>query len=365
MWRRHGAPTSPPPTVEGDRVTIAAGARSSGAAQRGGAPAHRGRAALQRPPGLGRRRDRPDVPPVAGRVLEVKAGVGEHITPGQILAVISAPDYGQAQADARDADGAVELAQRTLARARDLYEHGAGPKKDVDAAEEDMARARAEQQRTQAKLRLYGGADATVDELLRLRSPIGGTVAERSVAVGQEVRPDQMMASDAPAGKPLFVITDPTRLWAWLDVSEVDLATLQPGETFSLEHGRLSGSPLRRPRRPGRRVARSGDTDREGARLGRQSRRRPQGGDVRHRGGDRHRRTARGRRGPLQGPLPRRRHALGVRRGGAGPLPPPGGPGRAGARGLDRRDRRGHRRPACRDRGSLLLQQVLDSAAKH
>src|SRR4029453_16025778 len=85
-------------------------------------------------------------------------------------------------------------------------------------------------------------------------------------------------------------------------------------------------------------------------------RRRPQGGDVRHRGGDRRRRTARGRRGTLQGPLPRRRHPLGVRRGGAGSLPPPSGPGRAGARGLDRRDRRGHRRSACRDRGQLAAQ---------
>jgi membrane fusion protein, heavy metal efflux system len=230
-----GSDEPPAPTVEGDRVTIAAGAPQLEALR---SEAARPRtAAVRRYSGRLAWDDDVTVrmyPPVAGRVLEVKAGVGEHITPGQILAVISAPDYGQAQADARDAEGAVELAQRTLARARDLYEHGAGPKKDVDAAEEDMARARAEQQRTQARLRLYGGADATVDELLRLRSPIGGTVAERSVAVGQEVRPDQMMASDAPAGKPLFVITDPTRLWVWLDVSEVDLATLKPGETFTL-----------------------------------------------------------------------------------------------------------------------------------
>ena len=79
--------------------------------------------------------------------------------------------------------------------------------------------------------------------MLRLRSPVGGTVAERSVAVGQEVRPDQMMASDAQVGKPLFVITDPARLWAWVDVSEVDLAALAPGEAFGL---RTSAYPDRR-----------------------------------------------------------------------------------------------------------------------
>jgi len=229
-----GTDEGPAPTVEGDRVTIAAGAPQLEALR---SEAARPRtAAVRRYSGRLAWDDDVTVrvyPPVAGRVLEVKAGVGEQVAPGQILAVVSAPDYGQAQADARDAESAVELAQRTLARARDLFEHGAGPKKDVDAAEEDMARARAEVQRTQAKLRLYGGADATVDELLRLRSPIGGTVAERSVAVGQEVRPD-LMASDTAVGKPLFVITDPTRLWVWLDVSEVDLARLAPGETFAL-----------------------------------------------------------------------------------------------------------------------------------
>jgi cobalt-zinc-cadmium efflux system membrane fusion protein len=237
-----GPDETPAPTVEGDRVTIAPGApqlealRSEAARPRS--------AAVRRYSGRLAWDDDVTVrvyAPVGGRVLEVKAAVGDHIASGQILAVISSPDYGQAQADARAADGALELAQRTLVRVRDLYEHGAGPKKDVDAAEEDLARARAEQQRTQARLRLYGGVDATVDELLRLRSPIGGTVAERSLAVGQEVRPDQMLASETQVGRPLFVITDPTRLWVWLDVSEVDLATLKLGEVFGLSTAAYPG----------------------------------------------------------------------------------------------------------------------------
>jgi membrane fusion protein, heavy metal efflux system len=239
-----GPGETPAPTVEGDRVTIPPGAPQLEALR---SEAARPRtAAVRRYSGRLAWDDDVTVriyPPVAGRVLEVQGNVGERVTPGQVLAVIGAPDWGQAQADARNADAALELAKRSLARARDLYEHGAGPKKDVDTAEDDMARAQAEQQRTHAKLRLYGNADVSVDELLRLRSPVGGTVAERSIAVGQEVRPDQMMAGDAPAGKPLFVITDPTRLWMWLDVSEVDLATLKPGEAL---HLRTAAYPDRR-----------------------------------------------------------------------------------------------------------------------
>jgi membrane fusion protein, heavy metal efflux system len=230
-----GPDETPAPAVEGDRVSIPPGAPQL--------EALRSETARARSPAVRRYSGRlawdDDVtvrvyPPVAGRVLEVKAAVGDRVVPGQILAVISSPDFGQAQAEARAADGALDLAQRTLARVRDLYEHGAGPKKDVDAAEADLERARAEQQRTRARLKLYGGIDSSVDELLRLRSAVGGTVAERSLAVGQEIRPDQMLASEAQVVQPLFVVTDPSRLWVWLDVSEVDLATLKPGQVLGL-----------------------------------------------------------------------------------------------------------------------------------
>ena len=172
--------------------------------------------------------------PVAGRVRDVKVNVGERVTGGQTLATISSPDFGQAQADARAADGQLKLAERTLARQRDLFAHGAAARKDVDAAEADYARALAEQQRTQAHLRLFGARDSTVDQLLPLRSPVAGMIAERAVSPGQEVRPDQILASEAQVLRPLFVVTDPTQLWVWLDVAEVDLAQLQPGESISL-----------------------------------------------------------------------------------------------------------------------------------
>jgi membrane fusion protein, heavy metal efflux system len=181
--------------------------------------------------------------PVAGRVHDVPVNVGEHVTGGQPLAVISSPDFGQAQADARAADGQMQLAERTLARARDLYEHGAGARKDVEAAEADYARARAEQQRTQAHLRLFGAHGSSVDQMLSLRSPIAGMVAERAVSPGQEVRPDQILASEAQLLRPLFVVTDPAHLWLWLDVAEVDLADLRPGQTISL---RVRAYPGRR-----------------------------------------------------------------------------------------------------------------------
>jgi len=170
--------------------------------------------------------------PVAGRVKRLLASLGQVLRPGDGLAVIDSPDMGQAQADARKADGDLELARRTLTRLRDLHEHGAAAQKDVESAQADLVRASSEAERAHARLLLYGSRAPGIDGSFTLKTPIGGTLVERNVSPGQEVRPDQMLASDASVMLPLFVITSPAALWLWVDVPEVDLASLRAGQTL-------------------------------------------------------------------------------------------------------------------------------------
>ena len=173
--------------------------------------------------------------PVAGRVRQVSVGIGDHVVAEETLAVINSPDLGQAQADARAAEGALRLARKTLDRERGLLADDAAARKDVEAAEADYTHALSDSERARARLKLYGvDGGKTVDQLLPLESPIHGIVVERSVSVGQEVRPDQMLANEPQVLQPLFVISDPMHLWVWLDVPEVDLSELQPGALLTL-----------------------------------------------------------------------------------------------------------------------------------
>ncbi len=172
--------------------------------------------------------------PFAGRVLRVVADAGRTVRAGDTLAVIASPDFGQAQADARRAATDLSLADRTLARTRDLFAHGVVAEKDVQAAEADDARARAEAQRSAARLALYGGDSAAVDQSLVLRAPLGGVVVERNITPGQEVRPDQMLANAPQLFAPLFVVTDPSRLWVQLDLPESELADVRNGAALAL-----------------------------------------------------------------------------------------------------------------------------------
>src|ERR1019366_470495 len=169
--------------------------------------------------------------PLAGRLLALKAPVGVRVAAGDLLAEISSPDFGQAQSDAARAATDLAAAERTKERVARLVERGAAPRKDLDAADADLLRARAEERRTSARLARWGG-DATrdaarePDQLFRLTSPIAGVVVERNANPGQEARPD------APVQ--LFVVSEPRTLWVFLDVTERDLASVKAGDRLAL-----------------------------------------------------------------------------------------------------------------------------------
>jgi cobalt-zinc-cadmium efflux system membrane fusion protein len=185
--------------------------------------------------------------PFAGIVRKLFVDVNQPVTNGMPLAEIQSPDFGQAQSDARKATSDLRRAELNLTRLRDLFEHGAAPRKDLESAEADYASSQSEKERAETRLAIYGAQASSAQGFL-LPSPLSGILVERNVTPGQEVRPDQMLANVPQFTAPLFVVTDPTRLWVWLDVTEMHLPLVHkgmeltlsskafPGQTF---HGRL------------------------------------------------------------------------------------------------------------------------------
>jgi cobalt-zinc-cadmium efflux system membrane fusion protein len=179
--------------------------------------------------------------PVAGQVTAVRADVGQVVAKGAPLAEISSPDYGQALADARSARANLAAADKALSRSRDLLAHGAAAQKDVEAAEAAYGVAQAERDRAVARLTLYHGSESSTDQVYVLRSPCAGSVVERNINPGQEVRSDQMLANATSLFAPLFVVSDTTRLWLQVDASETDLASLQPGQAIRVASNAFPG----------------------------------------------------------------------------------------------------------------------------
>jgi len=228
---RPDASQTPEPSVEGARVSFAA--QSPQLASVATEPARAAKASALELNGRLAWNDDATVrvySAFGGRVTRIAAQIGQHVRRGDVLAELASADYGQAEADAHRAASELRLAERTLARARDLFDHGATSRRELETAEADLERARAERERAAARISAYGGRDGAVDGTYELRAPIDGEVVERNLTPGQEVRPDQILAGTPALSAPLFTITDPTRLWVVLDVSEHDAPELSPGQ---------------------------------------------------------------------------------------------------------------------------------------
>ena len=183
--------------------------------------------------------------PVAGRVTKIFVELNQALAAGDALAEIDSPDFGQALAEARTAAGNFAAADKAFDRAKELLAHGAAAQKDVEVAEAASIAARSEKDRAAARLKNYGGDLDSTNALYSLRSPLAGVLVEKNLTVGQEVRSDLMLANAPQFFTPLFVVTDPTKLWFQLDVPESDLRQItrglpltirsqsRPGEEFS------------------------------------------------------------------------------------------------------------------------------------
>jgi cobalt-zinc-cadmium efflux system membrane fusion protein len=164
--------------------------------------------------------------PIGGRLEDIVVQPGSLVVANQPLAYLSSPELGSAQTESARAQAELAQAERNLARTRDLLAVSGVAGKDLEQAQLDLERSRAEAERTSLRLKSLG-ANSAVDQHYTLRSPIDGVVVERNTNPGMEWRPDQ-------PGAPLFVVSDPTYLWCWIDAPERALNMLHPGMKVTL-----------------------------------------------------------------------------------------------------------------------------------
>ncbi|MCK9397086.1 MAG: efflux RND transporter periplasmic adaptor subunit [Methylobacter sp.] len=159
--------------------------------------------------------------PIAGRVTQVIAALGIRVEKGQALAELDSPDLGQAQSDYAGAQADLNLAKHAYERVQELYAHGIAPLKDQEQAHDNLTRARSEAERAKLRLENLGVRNGRTDNRFILHAPIAGTVTERNINPGLEVR------SDLPA--PLFVLSDLSQLWVQMDIFEKDISLIHVG----------------------------------------------------------------------------------------------------------------------------------------
>ena len=167
------------------------------------------------------------LPPVAGRLIELKIQLGERVERGQELAVIDSSDLAQAYADEDKARSAVKMTKQALDRAVALEKYSAGSVKDRQQAENDHAQAQAELERTQSRLRAIGVLADLKEEgrKLSLKAPVSGSVIDLQVARGAHL-------NDTTAA--IMTIANLDEIWVTANVPEKDTALVAQGQAVDV-----------------------------------------------------------------------------------------------------------------------------------
>jgi cobalt-zinc-cadmium efflux system membrane fusion protein len=165
--------------------------------------------------------------PVTGRVTRIDARLGERVKKGQALCVIESPDVGAASSDLEKAHADLVAAEHEWKRQKELAAVHASTQRELEAAEDNHRKAKAEMQRAQQRARLLqaGGVDAVTQGYV-LRAPIDGEVLARGVNPGMEVA--GQYAGGAPASE-LFTIGETDPVWVIADAYEMQMGAIKPG----------------------------------------------------------------------------------------------------------------------------------------
>jgi len=174
----------------------------------------------------------------SGRVVEVRARLGDAVTKGQVLVRIQSADVSQARADVKKSEADADLATHALERARSLSEHEALAAKDLEAAVNADARAQADLRTTRERLELLTGTlDDSGPSVIALKAPIGGVVIEQNVTTSTGVK----SLDNSPN---LFTIADLSHVWVLCDLNENSLADVRVNDAAAVVLNAYPDQPL-------------------------------------------------------------------------------------------------------------------------
>lgn len=177
---------------------------------------------------------------VTGRVVDVKATLGQEVRKGEVLAMLNSTELGMAQSTYLKANSQVSLRRREVERARRLFEGGVIATAKLQERETRLVESEVELNAAAQQLRVMGMEEENITRLAKKRvihslSPIiaslSGTVIERQITLGQVVQ----------SSAALYTIADLSHVWLVADVPEQQVRWAREGDEASAEIAALPG----------------------------------------------------------------------------------------------------------------------------
>jgi membrane fusion protein, heavy metal efflux system len=168
----------------------------------------------------------------SGRVIEIRARLGDTVKKGQLLLRVQSSDIATAYADYRKAIADDTLAKTQYERAKGLYDHGAISLNDFQIAEDTANKAKVDVETTAEHLHVLGAPLDHPSGIVDIVAPVAGVITDQQVTNAAGV---QGLSSTNP-----FTISDLSSVWILCDVYENDLSDVRLGDSADV---RLNAYP--------------------------------------------------------------------------------------------------------------------------
>lgn len=183
-------------------------------------------------------REIPVISMANGRVVDIKARLDDNVKKGQLLMQVQSPDITNAFNTYLKAVNDEQMASKALARAQDLYQHGAIPEASLEQAEDQDKDAKSDVNAADEQLKTLGVDKNHPSSVVGVYAPIGGVIVAQNVT-------NAAAAGIALAGSSnAFTIADLSRVWVVCDVYENDVPKLQLGQSATIHIDAYPNRPL-------------------------------------------------------------------------------------------------------------------------
>jgi cobalt-zinc-cadmium efflux system membrane fusion protein len=145
-----------------------------------------------------------------GRVVEIRARLGDTVEKGQVLLRVQSADVAGAFSDYRKAVADEVLARRMLERSQVLYDKGAISLSNLQLAQDTEDKAKVDLETTLEHLRVLGVDKDHPSGIVEIRAPVSGVITDQQVTNAAGVQ--------GLAGANPFTISDLTSVWILCDV---------------------------------------------------------------------------------------------------------------------------------------------------
>ncbi|HME11976.1 MAG TPA: efflux RND transporter periplasmic adaptor subunit, partial [Candidatus Acidoferrum sp.] len=163
-----------------------------------------------------------------GRVVDIKARLGDTVKKGQLLLRVQSADIASAFSDYQKAVADEKLANTQLERAKLLFDKGAISQNDLQTAENAENKTRVDVDTTREHLRVLGAGTEHPSGVVEIYAPISGVITDQQVTNAAGIQ--GLAATASP-----FTISDLSSVWILCDVYENDLATVHLGENADIK----------------------------------------------------------------------------------------------------------------------------------